>query len=74
MFIKTKSPETYILINNKLDILLTEQRHQRIDLSTIKRQLHTIIVDLSLQKQVTDYMETSPQTEQEEQNGNRTGN
>ncbi len=74
MFIKTKSPETYFLINNKLEMLLTEQRHQRADLSTIKRQLHTIIIDISLQKQVTDYMETSPQTEQEEQNGNRSSN
>ncbi len=65
MFTKTKSSETpdLFFIKHLLEILLTEQKHQRADLSTIKRQLHSIIVDWSLQKQVTEYMETSPQTE-----------
>ncbi len=60
-----KSPETYKKFFNQLEMLLAEQRHQRADLATIKRQLHTIISDAGLQKQVNDYFdETSPQTEQ----------
>ncbi len=53
----SKSPETYEKLTHKLEILLTEQRHQRADLATIKRQLHTIINHLNLQKQVDDYFE-----------------
>ncbi len=53
----SKSPETYEKLNHLTQILLTEQRHQRADLATIKRQLHTIINHLNLQKQVDDYFE-----------------
>lgn len=53
----SKSPETYEKLTHKLDILLTEQRHQRADLATIKRQLHTIINGMNLQKQVDEYFE-----------------
>ncbi len=53
----SKSPETYEKFFNKLDMLLTEQRHQRSDLATIKRQLHMIINHLNLQKQVDDYFD-----------------
>ncbi len=53
----SKSPETFEKLNNQLKMLLTEQRHQRQDLATIKRQLHTIINSLNLQKQVDDYFE-----------------
>ncbi len=62
----SKSPETYEKLTNKLDMLLSEQRHQRQDLSTIKRQLHTINNSLNLQEQVDRYFEqdeTSPQTD-----------
>ncbi len=38
-----------------LDLVLTEQRHQRLDMATIKNQLHTLIKDIALQKQVDDY-------------------
>ncbi len=64
----SKSPETYEKLTNKLDMLLTEQRHQRMDLGTIKRQLHTINNSLNLQEQVDKYFEqdeTSPQTDPE---------
>ncbi len=64
----SKSPETYEKLTNKLDMLLSEQRHQRMDLSTIKRQLHTINNSLNLQEQVDKYFEqdeTSPQTDPE---------
>ncbi len=74
MFNKIKSPET--LFNSTpetlLNLVLVEQRHQRADLATIKRQLHSLITDLALQKQVDDYMdETSPQTDTGEQTGNQ---
>ncbi len=52
-----KSPETYVKLTNHLQMLLTEQRHQRADLATIKRQLHTIINGMNLQKQVDEYFE-----------------
>ncbi len=63
----SKSPETYEKLAHQLVVILNEQRHQRADLATIKRQLHTIIIDLGIQKQVDTYFdETSPQTEQAE--------
>ncbi len=63
----SKSPETYEILSNQLKMLLDEQRHQRADLATIKRQLHTIINSANLQKQVDQYFEeTSPQTDQDE--------
>ncbi len=52
-----KSPETYEKLINKLDMLLAEQRHQRADLDTIKRQLHRLISDTGLQKQVDEYFD-----------------
>ncbi len=66
----SKSPETYEKISHTLAVLLNEQRHQRADLATVKRQLHTLLNLLKLQKQVDDYFErdeTSPQTDSEEQ-------
>ncbi len=67
MFNKIKSPETLFSkdLETYLDLMLKEQRHQRADLATIKRQLHTLITDTSLQKQVDDYIEDSAQREEE---------
>ncbi len=53
----SKSPETYEILSHKLEMLLTEQKHQRADLATIKRQLHQLINTTNLQKQVDDYFE-----------------
>ncbi len=53
----SKSPETYEILSHKLEMLLTEQKHQRADLATIKRQLHTLINSSELQKQVDDYFD-----------------
>ncbi len=53
----SKSPETYEKLIQLIDTLLAEQRHQRIDLATIKRQIDKIINLLKLQKQVDDYFE-----------------
>ncbi len=52
-----KSPETYEKLINKLDVMLTEQRKQRSDLSTIIRMLQNLINDTNLQKQVDEYFE-----------------
>ncbi len=69
-----KSPQDFHkIVFNKLDMLLSEQRHQRSDLATLLRLVtkleHVIVLDKDLQKQVDDYFEedekeTSPQTEQ----------
>ncbi len=66
MFRKLKSPKTSIYstfldLDNRISLLLTEQRHQRADLATIKRQLHQLINDSSLQKQVDTYFEDAEQ-------------
>ncbi len=68
MFNTIKSSETPDLsvLKHLTDMLLTEQRHQRADLSTIKRQLHTIINSLNLQKQVDEYFEDNPPEEDKE--------
>ncbi len=50
-----KSPETYKKLIQSIEYLLDEQRHQRGDLATIKRQLHTLISSGELQDQAQDY-------------------
>ncbi len=66
-----KSPQDFHkIVFNKLDMLLAEQRHQRIDLTAILRMLSKLLVDKDLQKQVDQYFEddddlTSPQTDPE---------
>ncbi len=52
-----KSPETYEKLINKLDVMLTEQRKQRSDLSQILRMLQKLINDANLQKQVDEYFD-----------------
>ncbi len=72
----SKSPETYEKFLHYTEMILTEQRHQRADMATIKRQLHSLINMLKLQTQVDEYFskdeeqqfsETSPQTDSVEQ-------
>ncbi len=53
-----KSPETYKKLIQSLEIIKTEQRHQRVDLGIIKNQLHTLIKDTALQKQVDEYFDS----------------
>ncbi len=45
------------LIFNKLDILLTEQRHQRHDLKIITVGINKLLTDQNLQKQVDEYFD-----------------
>ncbi len=53
-----KSPQDFHkIVFNKLDMLLSEQRHQRQDLTTIIRLITSIRVENNLQKQVDDYFD-----------------
>ncbi len=42
----------------KLDLILTEQRNQRLDLSVINSLIKKLIVDSGTQKQVDDFYES----------------
>ncbi len=62
----SKSPETYEILVQKLETILAEQRHQRIDLATILRKQDKIINLLKLQKQVDDYFDENHEHELED--------
>jgi len=49
--------------DNRLDILLREQRHQRSDLQDIKLMLNKLIIDKHLQEQVDNYFQDEPVSE-----------
>ncbi len=67
-FIFKSEADFHKIVFNKLEVLLNEQKHQRMDLAGIKRSLFEILHDKNLQKQVDEYFEeTPPQTDQEEQ-------
>jgi len=66
-FIFKSEADFHKIVFNKLDMLLSEQRHQRQDLTTVIRLVTSIKLDKDLQKQVDQYFEedeTSPQTDQ----------
>ncbi len=63
-FIHSSPPDLRINIIKQLDYLLNEQRAQRGDLANILRQLNFVKNNVVLQKQVDEFYETSPQTEQ----------
>ncbi len=42
-------------INSNIEFLLAEQRHQRNDLKVITQLVRSLISDVALQRQVTDY-------------------
>ncbi len=67
---KSDSKSDLQIINNKLEMLLAEQRHQRSDLQILLRKTQAVYNALALQKQVDEYFdedekETSPQTDSE---------
>ncbi len=67
-FIFKSEADFHKIVFNKLEMLLTEQRKQRMDLSTIMRMLQKLINDANLQKQVDEYFEDdepSPQTDRD---------
>ncbi len=70
-FIFKSEADFHKIVFNKLDMLLAEQRHQRIDLTALLRMSSKLLVDKDLQKQVDQYFEddeTSPQTESDDKN------
>ncbi len=68
-FKKSSDPDflNYKHIIKLLDMLLTEQRNQRLDLANINALIKSKYADTGLQKQVDEfYEETSPQTDLED--------
>ncbi len=53
----TNTPDLQKLFH-QIGMLLNEQRHQRMDMATIKNQLHTLIKDIALQRQVDEYFDS----------------
>ncbi len=53
----SKSREDLPKINSDLDMILTEQRHQRADLQEVKRMLVKINNSIALQTQVDEFYE-----------------
>ncbi len=58
-----KSPGTYKKLANNIEMILSEQRHQRTDLATIDNLLRRLINNANLQKQVTDFYDLEPDAE-----------
>ncbi len=61
-------------VDNKLSMILSELRHERSDNTQILYLLNKLLVNKNLQKQVDQYFEddeTSPQTDFDEQNGEK---
>ncbi len=58
-FIFKSEADFHKIVFNKLEMLLTEQRLQRMDLAVITRLLNKVINSSNLQKQVDEYFEES---------------
>ncbi len=56
-FIFKSEADFHKIVFNKLEVLLTEQRHQRSDLAIILRLLNSQLNSANLQKQVDEYFE-----------------
>ncbi len=70
-FKKSSDPDflNYKHIELQLDLLLKEQRNQRLDLANLNALTKRLLVDKDLQTTVDKYFErdeTSPQTDQDE--------
>ncbi len=55
-----KSPATYKKLANQLEVVLTEQRHQRSDLNEIKFMLHKLVNNNDLQETVDRFYKEQP--------------
>ncbi len=55
-----------VILNNQLEMILKEQRHQRSDLNEISRKIDRLLIDKHLQMQVDEYFkdETPPLSEE----------
>ncbi len=56
-FIFKSEADFHKIVFNKLDMVLAEQRHQRIDLAALLRMEQSIYNALALQKQVDEYFD-----------------
>ncbi len=56
-FIFKSEADFHKIVFNKLEVLLTEQRHQRSDLAIILRLLNSQLNSANLQKQVDEFFE-----------------
>ncbi len=56
-FIFKSDADFHKILFNKLDMMLTEQRHQRIDLSKLLSKINVIGNTIALQTQVDDYFD-----------------
>ncbi len=56
---KSSQDSDFQKLINKLDLLLSEQRHQRSDLATLLRLQTNLINSTNLQKQVDEFFEDS---------------
>ncbi len=56
---KSSQDSDFQKLINKLDMILTEQRHQRSDLSIITAMIDKLINSTNLQKQVDEFFEDS---------------
>ncbi len=61
-----KSQGTYKKLANTLEVILTEQRHQRQDLAALLYLVKKIGTDLNLESQASDYYDSSPKDEDKE--------
>ncbi len=70
-FIFKSERDFHKIVFNKLEIIQSELRHQRLDHSRFEMHINKLFLELNLQKQADDYyqskLETSPQTEPDEQ-------
>ncbi len=65
-----KSPQDFHkIVFNKLDMVLAEQRHQRMDLANITRLMQSVYNALALQKQVDEYFDKDTENIPEEESG-----
>ncbi len=58
------SPITVAILTGQMDMIQTEQRAQRQDLSDIKRMINKLLIDKHLQMQVDEYFEDNPAEKQ----------
>ncbi len=56
-FIFKSDADFHKILFNKLDMMLTEQRHQRVDLSRLLSKINVIGNTIALQTQVDEYFD-----------------
>ncbi len=67
---KSSEPDLKFNLQSQIRILNANVLYLTREIDDIKRTLNRLVNDIKLQTQVDEFMETSPQTDSEEQNGN----